>query len=257
MISFHLKKDTNIEIVWALLEELGFTPLYSTRDEKGREEIIIEGDVLEELPCLDNLDKPRLLDPVIDWDWQWAAHAKNFNDGYLHFSLKEDRQIKLKPGPGFGDLSHPSTELTLDLILHHIDHRFPLIDLGCGSGILGIVAAALGVQPIWAIDMDPQALQHAKHNAELNHLNAIQFYLPHDFKMKEKTEVTLAMNMILTEQKIAISNLPSLQISHAFTSGILVEQEKEYLALTSSWGWEVQNTQEKDGWLGFHFSLNP
>jgi ribosomal protein L11 methyltransferase len=43
-----------------------------------------------------------------------------------------------------------------------------VIDYGCGSGILAIAAARLGAQAVWAVDIDPQALQTTAQNAQIN-----------------------------------------------------------------------------------------
>ncbi len=80
--------------------------------------------------------------------------------------------VRLDPGLAFGTGSHVSTRL----ILQRIDcmlRRAPAADLrvldyGCGSGILAIVAAKLGAREIAAVDIDPQALAATTANAAAN-----------------------------------------------------------------------------------------
>ena len=254
MISFRIKYGISVEEAWTALKDAGMIPLYSSEDEKGHAEIVIEGHSLLTIPSLSCVEviKEIQAEPI-DWEAQWTLHAKNYSDGHLHISLANGRLIKLKPGPGFGDLSHPTTELVLNLIFKQLIPHRPFIDVGCGSGILAICASALGAYPVWAIDRDPEALQHAKHNAEINEMDQMRFILPEELKIVKKGLITLAMNMISSEQEIAWKNLPCIHNGQILTSGILKEQKSDYLALTASWGWEVQEICEKEGWLGFKF----
>src|SRR3990172_3771542 len=74
----------------------------------------------------------------INWMEQWEQFAPNFHDGYAHIDLSRfgaETPVRLKPGPGFGDLSHPTTRIMLELVGKRLKKR-PLIDIGSGSGIL-------------------------------------------------------------------------------------------------------------------------
>ena len=76
--------------------------------------------------------------------------------------------VRLDPGLAFGTGSHPSTGLCLRR-LAGLDLAGKLvIDYGCGSGILGIAALALGAGRCVAVDIDPQALEAARENARRN-----------------------------------------------------------------------------------------
>ena len=76
--------------------------------------------------------------------------------------------VRLDPGLAFGTGTHPSTGLCLRH-LAGLDLAAKLvIDYGCGSGILGIAALALGARRCLAVDIDPQALEAARENALRN-----------------------------------------------------------------------------------------
>ena len=111
-----------------------------------------------------------------------------YRDGLLHIDLHDfshDMQpsfwpeaLKLKPGPGFGDLSHPSTRLVLKLMAKRIEGK-AVLDVGCGSGILALAALSMGAASVCGIDIDQEALMHAEVNARLNDMqDAIKFVLP-------------------------------------------------------------------------------
>ncbi|MGE0806407.1 MAG: 50S ribosomal protein L11 methyltransferase [Burkholderiaceae bacterium] len=76
--------------------------------------------------------------------------------------------IVLDPGLAFGTGSHPTTRLCLEWLDGMLKAGQHVIDYGCGSGILAIAAARLGAASVCAIDIDPQALTSARHNADVN-----------------------------------------------------------------------------------------
>jgi ribosomal protein L11 methyltransferase len=76
--------------------------------------------------------------------------------------------IILDPGLAFGTGSHPTTRMCLEWLDARLEPGASLIDYGCGSGILAIAAAALGANPVVAIDIDPQAIESTRANAEIN-----------------------------------------------------------------------------------------
>jgi ribosomal protein L11 methyltransferase len=87
--------------------------------------------------------------------------------------------IVIDPGQGFGTGHHATTRCTL-IALENECRRRTLdrgLDVGCGSGILSLAMARLGIRQVAALDNDPLALDNARHNVELNHCTqAIRFY---------------------------------------------------------------------------------
>jgi len=179
---------------------------------------------------------------MINWDEQWAQFAENFYDGKAHISLG-NATLLLLPGPGFGDLSHPTTRLMLQLMAGRVKNQ-TVLDIGCGSGILTLAALLLGAKSAIGIDIDPEALVHAKKNAKLNNLNAT-----FTDKIPSKHYSIALMNMILPEQKAVTKPQADLWI----TSGILVQQRKEYHALTETCDWKLLEEKRCGEWLGFVF----
>lgn len=192
--------------------------------------------------------------PDVDWEEQWSLFAANFFEGKAHIDLKafgKNKTLLLAPGPGFGDLSHPTTALMLEMMKGRVK-RESILDIGSGSGILTLAALLLGAASAAGLDIDPKALKHAKLNAKLNHLNArFTKALP---KNLPSSNICL-INMIFPEQKIALrrvkryNRLAKLWI----VSGILAEQKQEYLDWAKSHGWKLERMQKKNGWLGFIF----
>lgn len=76
--------------------------------------------------------------------------------------------VRLDPGLAFGTGSHASTRLVLKYLEKHVREAERVLDYGCGSGILAIVAAKLGAGEVAAVDIDPQALETTAANASHN-----------------------------------------------------------------------------------------
>jgi ribosomal protein L11 methyltransferase len=76
-------------------------------------------------------------------------------------------EIVIDPGQAFGTGTHPTTRMSLELMLE-LDPRGSLADLGCGSGVLAIAAAKLGFDPVTALDSDRAAVAATAANARDN-----------------------------------------------------------------------------------------
>jgi ribosomal protein L11 methyltransferase len=85
--------------------------------------------------------------------------------------------IVLDPGLAFGTGSHPTTRMCLNWLERVVNGGVSVIDYGCGSGILAIVAMKLGAGGAVGIDIDEQALLAARENAIQNRVN-VEFRAP-------------------------------------------------------------------------------
>lgn len=108
----------------------------------------------------------------------WEAEKRDVNGANNASTGKALHVIELEPGPAFGTGHHPTTRLCLRA-LEHIDSELRslnkslperILDLGCGSGILGLAAAFLWNARITAVDTDPDALESARENVTRNKL---------------------------------------------------------------------------------------
>jgi ribosomal protein L11 methyltransferase len=115
------------------------------------------------------------IDPA--WRDEWKQYAEPFDIGerlrvtpaWRDLPVPRARTtIRIDPGYAFGSGSHASTRM----ILAHLDRTPPVdltvLDLGCGSGILSVAAAVLGARQVEAVDIDPDAVEATRRNAEAN-----------------------------------------------------------------------------------------
>ncbi len=76
--------------------------------------------------------------------------------------------VKIDPSMAFGTGTHPSTQLCLELIEEYTQTDEPVIDIGCGSGILSIAAVKLGASRTVSVDIDAAAIKATLENAQAN-----------------------------------------------------------------------------------------
>lgn len=100
---------------------------------------------------------------------RWETEEEN-ETMLAELSLNDDAiVVHLEPGLAFGTGQHETTALCLSILAKRLqDSPERMVDVGCGSGILSIAAAKLGVPQILALDNDPLAVKICRENAEAN-----------------------------------------------------------------------------------------
>ena len=82
--------------------------------------------------------------------------------------------IDITPGMAFGTGTHATTILCIQGLEERLKKQgLSVLDVGTGSGILSIIAAKLGAQEVWGIDIDGVAVENARENVEKNHVSDI------------------------------------------------------------------------------------
>lgn len=253
---FDIKDEFDTDEAWEELEAKGCTLLYSSEEPGGVKNIygLLPNQIDLTFKTVKSVVRSELAS--IDWESQWKAHGLDFYDGVVHLDLSKyttsGKEILLHPGPGFGDLSHATTRLALELIAAKVKRK-RFLDIGCGSGVLSLAAIGLGALSAQGIDIDPQAIKHAEQNAKLNKMEKkTSFCLPSDLLVNG--DIFAAMNMIESEQVEALESLKKIrpQIKEIVTSGILSEERSGYLKLLKSWGWKVVLEVQEEGWSAFY-----
>ena len=118
-----------------------------------------------------------------DWENNWRQYYQPIEIGDKLVVVPEwletpdDGRIPLRLDPGliFGTGSHATTRMCLAALEHYAAPGKRVLDLGCGSGILGIGALLLGCDSVAGCDIDPKAPEVAEANAALNGLHADRF----------------------------------------------------------------------------------
>ncbi len=111
-----------------------------------------------------------------DWIEIWRNHFRPIHLGnvvvvpeWIAYDKKDGEEIvKLDNNMAFGTGEHETTSMCVELLQKYISPESVCIDVGCGSGILGISAVKLGAKFAYLTDIDAVAVESAKHNSELN-----------------------------------------------------------------------------------------
>ena len=111
-----------------------------------------------------------------DWENNWREYYKPIPVGEKLVVVPEWEEIpqdgrtplRLDPGLIFGTGSHATTRMCLAELEHYVNQDTRVLDLGCGSGILGIGALVLGAKSCLGCDIDPKAPDVVRSNAALN-----------------------------------------------------------------------------------------
>ena len=115
-----------------------------------------------------------------DWENNWREYYKPIPVGEKLVVVPEWEEIpqdgrtplRLDPGLIFGTGSHATTRMCLAELEQYVNQDTRVLDLGCGSGILGIGALVLGAKSCLGCDIDPKAPDVVRSNAALNGIGA-------------------------------------------------------------------------------------
>ncbi len=111
-----------------------------------------------------------------NWMAAWKEHYKPIPIGkkllvlpaWLESEYPDRVAVRIDPSMAFGTGTHPTTRLCMQAIETYLEPGKPVIDVGCGSGILSIAAALLGSGEILAVDIDNASVVSTKENATAN-----------------------------------------------------------------------------------------
>jgi len=196
------------------------------------------------------------------WEREWLRdfHAMRFGERLWicprHETLDDPDAavVRLDPGLAFGTGTHPSTALCLQWLDELARSQAGLIgcsvvDYGCGSGVLGLAALALGARRVHAFDIDPQALLATRENAEDNGVaDRLRTYARPD-DLPQRCDVLMAniLAPILVERAAAFAALLPAG-ARLVLAGLLAREDTEVAAAFDQW-FHMERYAQRDGWV--------
>jgi ribosomal protein L11 methyltransferase len=155
--------------------------------------------------------------------------------------------LELDPGLAFGTGSHPTTRLCMEWLEQSVAPGQSLLDYGCGSGILAILANKCGAAPVIGVDIDPQAVESARLNSERNSAN-VTYALPGDCP-DGQFDIVVA-NILSNPLKLMASMLCAKVKAggRIALSGVLARQADEVAEAYRPWI-EISVWREHEGWV--------
>ena len=159
LVKCYVAEDVAGEVIPSIMKDIF--------DAKDRSEGCIPFGTLE--------DTKRTVDGD-DWIDVWKKHFRPIHLGrivvvpeWIEYSPAPNEEVVLlDSNMAFGTGEHETTSMCVELMQEYITPESVCIDVGCGSGILGISAIKLGAAKAYLTDIDPIAVESATHNAALN-----------------------------------------------------------------------------------------
>ena len=214
----------------------------------------------------------------LDWINNWKKYFSSFTIEDILIKqtweeLKEEDKdkflIEIDPGISFGTGKHETTQLCIRQLLKYIrgnadytpQNRTPkVLDVGCGSGILSIVALKLGASAVVGTDLDADCMISTRENMEVNHLDASlgTFYVGNlidDEELQQKVgneEYDIVVANILADVIIPMAPVIPARMKkggYFITSGIIDFKEQEVVDAIRAAGLEVVEVNHQGEWV--------
>lgn len=196
-----------------------------------------------------------------DWSVKWRAFYKPRKIGNLiikheweEYNANDNEVVfTIEPGQAFGTGEHESTSMCLTLA-QKIDLKDKtVLDIGCGSGILGISAVLLGARNAVLTDLDGKAVEIAKDNVKKNGVDKKIKVLCEDLSTSNyKYDIVFAN--LTADLLIRLSKRVSINVrsgGYMIVSGIIKEREQEVVDAFSSVGFTVKDMERVNSWTAF------
>ncbi|MBH59612.1 MAG: hypothetical protein CL907_00260 [Dehalococcoidia bacterium] len=186
-------------------------------------------------------------DPIIIGDIAILPFREQIN------KFRDYLWVIIEPSMAFGTGHHPTTKMCISLLEKYLIKNDKVVDLGCGSGILGLVALKIGADNCLSIDVEEESVLASNKNANDSELsNKIKVEkqdLLKDLDIGFSPDLVIANlnSFLFREGLVNISDivLPNKKI---IASGILVENLDEIEAIFNSFNFEIIERCESGDW---------
>ena len=205
----------------------------------------------------------------VDWVNNWKKYFHQFyvDDVLIIPSWEEVKPededkmiIHIDPGTAFGTGMHETTQLCIRAIRKYVTEGAEVLDVGCGSGILGMLALKFGAGHSLGTDLDPCAIDATHENMEVNGIrkdqyevmigNIIDYTTVQDAVGYEKYDIVAAN--ILAEVLVPLTPVILHQLKPGgiyITSGIIDDKETKVVETVKAAGLEVLEVNHQGEWV--------
>lgn len=269
-ISFRLTPDSeeNREILVAVLSDLAFESFDETEEQ-------LEGYVPGESFDMDEMHQitstlpfsvstHQEMIPGQNWNEVWEKNyfkplliggrcliRAPFHDQYEPAEF----ELVIEPKMAFGTGNHETTTLMAEQILDMDLKGKTVLDMGCGTGILGMLASLKGAKSIMAIDIDTWSYESATENARLNHISNLEAQLGDASLLGSESFQVIFANI---HKNVIISDLPAYEKvlrpgGQLFLSGFYTHDMPEVKKKAQALGLVETDFHESNNWVVYSF----
>ncbi len=199
----------------------------------------------------------------VEWENEWKKYYAPFNIGKIviipewieHKTVGGDIPVKLNPGLAFGTGTHETTSMCISLMQKIGLAGKSVLDFGCGSGILGICADALGAADVMFVDTDEQAVSATKYNCALNGIRAPKIYNCDVREIRAPADVVIAnitADVLIDVQPLIKSALKNG--GYAIISGV-ISQKADAVKTAFERDFSLVDSEQKNEWSAYLYKL--
>lgn len=205
----------------------------------------------------------------VDWVNNWKQYFHQFYvDDILIIPSWEDVKpedqdkmiIHIDPGTAFGTGMHETTQLCIRQIRKYVKKDTKILDVGCGSGILGMLALKFGASYAVGTDLDPCAIDATHENMEVNGIDSSQYEVMigniiDDKEVQDKVgyeAYDLVVANILADVLVPLTPVIVNQLKPGgiyITSGIIDDKEDTVVRCVKEAGLEVLEVTYQGEWV--------
>ena len=205
----------------------------------------------------------------VDWVNNWKQYFHQFTiDDVLIIPSWEDVQpededkmiIHIDPGTAFGTGMHETTQLCIRQIKKYVTEDTEILDVGCGSGILGMLALKFGAKHSTGTDLDPCAIDATHENMDVNGISRDQYRVMigniiDDKEVQDQVgydrydivAANILADVLVPLTPVILNHLKSGGIY--ITSGIIEEKEETVVEAVKAAGLEVLEVNHQGEWV--------
>lgn len=265
--------EENVEIITAYLSDFGFEgsaedeaiKAYIVEGQKTMDEIrIIVEELIEKNLCFDNygidIIKPK------NWNEEWE---KNYfqpilignqcliKSSFHQTDLKAKYEIIIDPKMSFGTGHHETTSMMAEYLLEMDLNDKVVLDMGTGTGILGILASMIGCKEVIGIDNDSWCYENAQENLEKNNIKNFEMVLGDAGMLKSYPEhfdliiANINRHILLADIKYYVRSMKPK--STLLLSGFYLDDLPDIQEECKKHGLLMGNKKMKKNWIGAKF----
>ena len=205
----------------------------------------------------------------VDWVNNWKQYFHQFTiDDVLIIPSWEDVQpededkmiIHIDPGTAFGTGMHETTQLCIRQIKKYVTEDTEILDVGCGSGILGMLALKFGAKHSTGTDLDPCAIDATHENMDVNGISRDQYRVMigniiDDKEVQDQVgydrydivAANILADVLVPLTPVILNHLKTGGIY--ITSGIIEEKEETVVEEVKAAGLEVLEVNHQGEWV--------